>query len=232
MSTVELHKLNGDTSWLLRLPTSSSSKDTRFYNLVLDPWLDPTPQVDGSPLFSRQTRIEPAAFASIAELDSWLQQSQGGQLDAMLFSHPFTDHLHPETVAADAVSIAVLQRVTVFTTADSLAALRSLGVALDSAKIVNLSSLAARQDVDQVGKMPAGTSITHLRARDWSLSPAWPKLHSAILVSAPTTAGRVHIVYSPHGITPHSLPEILKQYPAENEKREFSSTASTAKRCP
>ncbi|CDS00295.1 hypothetical protein [Sporisorium scitamineum] len=159
MGAVELHKLNGDTSWLLRLPTWSPGKDARYYNLVLDPWLDATPQLDGSPLFSRQTRKEPAAFASVAQLDRWLNdQSQGsGQLDAILFSHPFTDHLHPETIADDD-SLAVLQRATIFTTADLLSALRSLPVKFDRSKVVNLSSVARRQDADQDGTLPEARS--------------------------------------------------------------------------
>ncbi|TKY89309.1 hypothetical protein EX895_001840 [Sporisorium graminicola] len=223
MAAVQLHKLNGDTSWLLRLPTMSSkspSQDARYYNLVLDPWLDATPQIDGSPLFSRQTRTEPATFASIAQLDQWLHsQSQGSEkLDAIVFSHPFTDHLHPETIT-DANSIAVLQRVTILTTDDSFSALRSLHVDLDRSKVVNLSSVATRQDADQDGTLPVGISIQHLPARDWALSPAWTKLHGAILVSCRTAAHPVHIVYSPHGITPTSLPDTFKQARQELEKR-------------
>ncbi|CBQ73223.1 conserved hypothetical protein [Sporisorium reilianum SRZ2] len=216
-AAVELHKLNGDTSWLLRLPTSSVGKG--YYNLVLDPWLDPTPQIDGTPLFSRQTRIEPAAFASIAQLDQWLHtRAQGNEkIDAVLFSHAFTDHLHPETVG-DADSITVLQRATIFTTADSLSALRALGVALDRSNVTNLSSVAAKRDADQDVTLPSGIRIQHLPARDWTLSPAWPKLHGALLVSCLNTPRPTHILYSPHGITRSSLSAFLKPRSA-HEKR-------------
>lgn len=208
MSAVELHKLNGDTSWLVRLPLSTATSSSPFYSLLLDPWLDPTPQIDGSPLFSRQTRIEPAAFASIAQLDRWLH-TRGGQIDAILFSHPFSDHVHPETVT-DAESLAVLRRVMVFTTSDSLSALRGLELRLDSERVVNLSSYAVRQDADQGGMLPEGVAIQHLRARDWAVSPAWNKLHGGILVSCSNGGQPVDILYSPHGITPTSLPKELK----------------------
>ncbi|EST05133.1 Beta-lactamase-like protein [Kalmanozyma brasiliensis GHG001] len=216
MTAVELHKLNGDTSWLVRLPRSTrkhpdahSSSHAAFYNLLLDPWLDPTPQIDGSPLFSRQTRIEPAAFASIVQLDRWLH-TQGGQIDAILFSHPFSDHVHPQTVT-DAESLAVLRRVMVFTTGDSLSALRGLKLGLDSEKVVNLSSYAFRQGTDQGEVLPEGIAIQHLKARDWAVSPAWNKLHGGILVSCSNGEQPVDILYSPHGVTPTSLPEELKE---------------------
>ncbi|KAJ9479308.1 hypothetical protein PHBOTO_002786 [Pseudozyma hubeiensis] len=206
---VELHKLNGDTSWLFRLPTSSQPANPHFYNLVVDPWLDPTPQVDGSPLFSRQTRIEPSAFASLAQLDAWLHTQSSGeqQIDAILFSHPFTDHLHPETIT-DQESLAVLRRATIFTTNDSLSALRSIKIDL-GAKVVNLSSIAVRQDPASP-TLPCGISVQHLPARDWTVSPAWSKLHGGILVTCSTTTP-TQILYSPHGITPTSLPPHLLQ---------------------
>ncbi|GAC93997.1 hypothetical protein PHSY_001566 [Pseudozyma hubeiensis SY62] len=210
MSAVGLHKLNGDTSWLFRLPTSShpaNPANSHFCNLVIDPWLDPTPQVDGSPLFSRQTRIEPSAFASLAKLDAWLHTQSSGKerIDAVLFSHPFTDHLHPETIT-DQESLAVLRRATIFTTNDSLAALRSIKVNL-GAKVVNLSSIAVRQD-PATSVLPHGITIDHLPAKDWAVSPAWSKLHGGILVSCSTTIP-TQILYSPHGITPTSLPPHL-----------------------
>lgn len=193
---VELHKLNGDTSWLIRLPLPASS--TGYYNLLIDPWLDPTPQIDGSVYFSKQTRVEQASFGSIAEVDNWLRLQSGNGIDAILLSHPFTDHLHPETIR-DVASRVVLQRVLVLTTADSLSVLKLLDLHLEPAKVVNLSSIACQQD--GCTALPAGIRIAHLLAKDWSLSPAWSALHSAIMIDLDST----HIVYSPHGITPTSL---------------------------
>lgn len=213
MAAVELHKLNGDTSWLFRLPCLSSVDATAtFYNVILDPWLHPTPQTDGSPLFSRQTRTEPAAFASIGALDEWLRdRSQGEErVDAILFSHSFTDHIHPQTLA-DHASLAVLRRVTVFTTTDSSAALRWLKVAVDHEKVVNLCSVDFGHDTDQNRVLPQGISVQHLPAKDWALSPAWSKLHGAILIRCQNTARPVQIVYSPHGITPTSLTASVRQ---------------------
>ncbi|SPO24596.1 uncharacterized protein UTRI_03865 [Ustilago trichophora] len=219
MAVVELHKLNGDTSWLVRLPTSPTAATGPFYNLVLDPWLHPTSQVDGSPIFSRQTRIEPAAFPSLAQLDQWLRsQSSEQRIDAILFSHPFTDHLHPETLT-DQESLGVLQRATIFTTGDSLSALRSVRVKLDAERVVNLSSIAVKQDADQQGAhLPIGMAIDHLPAKDWALSPAWGKLHGGILISCDNNAQKVKVLYSPHGITTTSLPSDLL-FKQDSEKR-------------
>lgn len=210
MAAVELHKLNGDTSWLFRLPKKQNERErSSFFNLVLDPWLDATPQIDGSPIFSRQTRVEPAAFSSLAELDQWLRSKDGaGQVDAVLLSHPFTDHLHPETIA-DNDSLAVLQRATIFTTSNSLSALRSLKLSLDPFRVINLESPAVRQDVEQAGYLPSGISIQHLPAKDWSFSPAWKKLHAGILISCSNSTKMTQILYSPHGVTPVSLPAQL-----------------------
>ncbi len=207
MAAVELHKLNGDTSWLIRLPLKQQLESRTFYNIVLDPWLHPTPQVDGSPLFSRQTRIEPAAFGSLAQLDCWLRSlSSNEALDAVLFSHPFTDHLHPETVC-DKDSLAVLRAVkAIFTTNDSLSALRALGVkGIPAASIVDITSTAYRQDGGDTDVLPTGIEIEHLPARDWAASPAWHKLHSGILISCANAATPTQILYSPHGVTPRSI---------------------------
>lgn len=206
-----LHKLNGDTSWLVRLALPNS---TRYYNLLIDPWLDPTPQIDGSVYFSKQTRVEQAAFGSIAEVDDWLRtQPSGNGIDAILFSHPFTDHLHPETIR-DPPSRAVLQRVLVLTTADSLAGLKLLDLHLEPAKVVNLSSRSCQQD--GCTALPAGITVAHLLAKDWSLSPAWSSLHSGILIAVELT----QILYSPHGITPTSLsPHLTTHSQSEAVKR-------------
>lgn len=223
MVAVELHKLNGDTSWLVRLPRpSQDTTGSTLYNLVLDPWLHSAPQVDGLPIFSRQTRIETAAFSSLAQLDAWLRlQGKEERLDAVLLSHPFTDHLHPETLT-DADSLAILQRCTVFTTRDALSALRSFKVDLDANKVVNLSSPAVRQDADQPGILPSGIQIEHLPARDWALSPAWSKLHGGIRVSCSNVSGkRVQILYSPHGITPKSLPHPLRLQESDTAEDEI-----------
>lgn len=224
MAAVQLHKLNGDTSWIVRLPIAST-QDTNavlFYNLVLDPWLHPTPQVDGLPIFSRQTRIEPASFKSLAELDHWLSsQSKRERIDAVLFSHPFSDHLHPDTISDDD-SLTVLQRAIIFTTADSLSAFRSLKIAkrLDSSNIVNLSSALVKQDAEQLSYTPTGISIEYFPARDWAVPPAWSKLHGGILISCNHSAKPTQILYSPHGMTPTSLPpRLLPSQPDQKEDR-------------
>lgn len=204
---MELHKLNGDTSWLVRLPLPNSA---RHYHLLIDPWLDPTPQIDGSVYFSKQTRVEPAAFGSIAEVDDWLRALPGGNgVDAILLSHPFTDHLHPETIR-DLPSRAVLQRVLVLTTADSLAVLKLLDLHLEPTNVVNLSSRSSQQD--GCTALPAGVTISHLLAKDWSLSPAWSALHSGIMIAVDSA----QILYSPHGITPTSLAPHLTAHSQSN----------------
>jgi hypothetical protein len=224
MALVELHKLNGDTSWLVRLPRdpTQDAEDSAFYNLVLDPWLHPTPQVDGSPIFSRQTRIEPASSKSLAELDHWLSsQSTRERIDAVLFSHPFSDHLHEDSIS-DADSLGVLQRATIFTTGDSLSAFRSLKIAksLYRSKIIDISSAMVKRDADQHSYTPSGISVEHLPAKDWAMSPAWSKLHGGILISCSNGANTTQILYSPHGMTPKSLPASLMPKDAAAGKQE------------
>lgn len=206
MTAVQLHKLNGDSSWLVCLPKHTGSS---FYNIAIDPWLHPAPQVDGLPAFSRQTRVEPAAFASLAELDHWLRRDQEhGQLDAVLFSHPFSDHLHPDTLS-DRDALAVLQRATIYATRPALTALHSLNLPLDASKIVDLSPSFFKPGAKQYDFLPPGISIELLPAREWALSPAWAGLHTGILLSCSNGATRTQLLYSPHGITRQSLPESL-----------------------
>jgi len=136
----------------------------------------------------------------------------------VLFSHPFTDHLHPETIR-DEDSLAVLQRTTVFTTRDSLAALRLLKIPLDSTRVFDISSAAYKQDADQSNILPPGIAIKHWQARDWAVSPAWSKLHAGILISCSSGAKSAEILYSPHGMTPKSLPSAYMGMSSEDVKR-------------
>ncbi|PWY99544.1 hypothetical protein BCV70DRAFT_201111 [Testicularia cyperi] len=256
--SVELHKLNGDTSWLVRIPlptsndngndhTDGSSNQDRTFDLVIDPWLHPAAQIDGASCFSKQTRVQQAQFDSIADLDRWLrsrpatsdrlqntcraahdendQDGHGEGINAVLFSHPFTDHLHPETLQ-DTASRRVLERATILTTADSLDGLQSLRLDLDPRKIVNLcnsrkTTLNREQDKEQKKEkerasslfprvLPTGVTVHYLAAKDWSLSPAWSKLHGGILITVDpprdsSDASPLEILYAPHGISAKSV---------------------------
>lgn len=62
--------------------------------------------MDFHPLFSAQTRIESAEFGNIGQLEEFLakeaktgtegRSSPSPQVDGILISHPFTDHMHKE----------------------------------------------------------------------------------------------------------------------------------------
>ena len=76
-STMQLTKLNADSSWLLSLDG---------VKVLVDPWFTET-QVDFHPLFSRQFHQSPQPL--VRELV---------RPDYIFISHPFTDHCNKETL--------------------------------------------------------------------------------------------------------------------------------------
>lgn len=84
---MKLTRLNGDSSWLLQLDSLS---------LLIDPWLYGS-QTDLAAWFSRQWHTEKCV--SVDQLP---------QIDAILISHPFTDHCHKETLLKFSSDIPVL----------------------------------------------------------------------------------------------------------------------------
>lgn len=207
-------RLNGDTTWLLRLPVTGTRGG---YNLLIDPWLASTAQTDYYQWFSSQTRIVDAQYASLKELGSALAEGlatarvQGGvdtgqeippRIDGILLSHPFTDHMHPESLLAYHDES---RQLDVFCTPQSHAAFQRLLGDDKSKQSYNLHIVSdaprdlppdvAASDVMRIHRLPAQESA-------WTHGPAWADLHSGILIQIGTSA----IVYSPHGTLASSLP--------------------------
>ena len=173
---VTLTRLNGDTSWLIVFGSG--------YRLVVDPWLHDSAQVDGHALFSAQRRVEGASVGRLADV-GW---------DGVVFSHPFSDHMHPRTIA-DALP---LEGAVYAATAACRRALERIGVC------TAITTLEGKGEGEGAGavQIAPGVSARFLPARERRLSPAWTPLHAALLLEAPDAA----ILYSPHGIGPDSLP--------------------------
>ncbi|KAE8249296.1 hypothetical protein A4X06_0g3299 [Tilletia controversa] len=92
----------------MTLPFRAEDGQERTFNLVLDPWLDESNQIDMNFAFSVQTRVIKAVAGSLSEVDALIANSRddkddasgsnSGRVDALVLSHPFTDHAHPQTL--------------------------------------------------------------------------------------------------------------------------------------
>lgn len=264
-----LRRLNADTSWLLQVPvidgqrTKGDAAGTPTYNIVVDPWLAPSRQVDYHPLFSAQTRGEEASYASLSALSQALshhtleasarERTQGGartedgggkaddddndvdrdtaaikgnRIDAILISHPFTDHAHPETLW----DLPQVQSgpIDIFCTKQSHKAVTALldkrrGGAKESFRLRLLDILDEEFDdrtrdgslttllSHQQDGLPQGLRLLRLPAKEsWTYGPAWADLHSAVALVWRNPLGRTSsIVYSPHGTLAKSIPDVL-----------------------
>ncbi|PWN50785.1 hypothetical protein IE53DRAFT_386904 [Violaceomyces palustris] len=223
---VKLVRLNGDSSWLIQIPIAaqsyrSESRKTTF-NLLVDPWLNPSSQVDAHPLFSEQVRLQPSSFGSIKQLDHHLRSSTSSPsthhdldppsgLDAILLSHPFTDHSHPQTLLDDES----YKRYPFFTTSYSTPSFLGLIPDRERSSVEYHQLDQTSSNLDRVTSssraLPQGVGMFHLPTREWS-GPAWKKLHGAILIlhslsSSPESTSS--ILYTPHGTCPTSIPSLL-----------------------
>jgi hypothetical protein len=222
-----LRRLNYDSSWLLCLPTAEEHS-TKTFNIVIDPWLDPSEQVDFGASFSWQRRIKPALASSIVELEALLQDEGDGQegadtsdtrprsyrVDAIVLSHPFTDHMHPPTLQAcfDQRSIPI------FATFDTIAALRKI---VGREVKVHAIDTAHMQESPKARSKPVGlpSNVTILQAlpqERFSMlkgpaGMAWKRLHGGLVIVWHTKEHdrRSSLVYSPHGLTARSIPSWL-----------------------
>lgn len=204
---------------------------------LLDPWLDDSSQVDFAPRFSEQRRIVPSLATSVTALESLLQsendddddddEKEGGpgrasrHIDAILISHPFTDHAHPETLLDESLPA----RIPIYTAPEAGKRLRGLLahvqpksqqrniVDIEVAQMDEKSAPAWLQDAS----LGANVHFVFVPARESIFSAghgvAWPSLHGAVVVlyRHPGSATRDigSIVYSPHGLAPTSVPRWL-----------------------
>jgi hypothetical protein len=215
---------------------------------LIDPWLDESEQVDYHASFSQQKRTTPALANSIDDLEALLKaedaeaesnsstskpRPKSHRIDAILLSHPFTDHMHPPTIQKG-----MSEKTLFLVTWDSKAALMSLlggkrkveerGInvlELVKADFTQKPAFLNNNERNQTAKraLPYNLEIMQLQPRErFSLLAgpagiAWSKLHGAILImwSNPdhkdSSASVEHhsMLYTPHGISPTSIPTWL-----------------------
>jgi hypothetical protein len=216
-----------------------SPADHAIESQLVDPWLDESVQVDYHAAFSEQKRTEPALCSSVSSLEDMLaseEEMQGAksedsrgtskQIDAILISHPFTDHMHPGTLNDSSVPT----RIPFFVTNDSKAALESLlggkKRLADEKRTISLLDQAKhetapeRPSEDKKRTLPCNINIMQILPRErFSLlsgaaSIAWSKLHGGILFlwqTSQSDLGSTHsLIYSPHGLGSKSVPAWLQ----------------------
>lgn len=128
-----LSRLNGDSSWLIECPDSNEElqqnhpheyaeagrnkssalnktrrKSKEPCRIILDPWLEPSPGIDGCACFSTTFPTSPAVDIndlllnfppSIAdEDDNTMTTARRTSINAIVISLPFSDHCHEDTL--------------------------------------------------------------------------------------------------------------------------------------
>ncbi|CAD6913222.1 unnamed protein product [Tilletia controversa] len=222
-------RLNGDTSWLITLPFRAEDGQERTFNLVLDPWLDESNQIDMTFAFSVQTRVIKAVAGSLSEVDALIANSRddkddasgsnSGRVDALVLSHPFTDHAHPQTLT-DRSNRTDLR---LSGTPDALRSIRGLpGLPFKDVNTIPLASWdTSPLNEPSSSPLAPGIRIVRLAAVErfaaLRYGPAWSTLHGGLAIVWQTEAGSSSsprfgaIVYSPHGIMPASVPPWLNK---------------------
>lgn len=239
----QLRRLNLDSSWLLTLP-ALYEYPTSTVNLLLDPWLDPSEQIDYARSFSVQRRVTPALASSIADLEQLLQREASEStsvnalspadprpasscIDAIVLSHAFTDHMHPQTLTDKSVPV----RIPLLTTADALTPLRALVGKQRTIFTIAAADMKCRpallsdngtqtHSIQTLAPLPANVSILHavpqerMRMLQGPAGFAWQKLHGGLIILWKDTgstdrAAYDSLLYSPHGIASTSIPSWL-----------------------
>ncbi|CEH16042.1 hypothetical protein CBOM_05917 [Ceraceosorus bombacis] len=224
-----LQRLNGDTAWLLSLPTYDDSahehcSQSGIFTLAIDPWLHTAGSTSYHPKFSREVRAVQAVVPSIEALDEQIHElvrlrstsaardEASSGLDAVLTAFEFTDHAHPESLAN------IPARVALFATQNASKHVHD--VASRQPLIIAVSSWNQRPSWD--GKvdsnLPQNVQLLTIPAREgWH--PAWPRLHNALLIlwrqrstsfkDQGSAWKERYLLYSPHGIEETSVPPWL-----------------------
>ncbi|KDR67082.1 hypothetical protein GALMADRAFT_273280 [Galerina marginata CBS 339.88] len=238
-----LTHLNADTSWLLSIPlppappnpaeSDSIKKERLYFHILLDPWFRGS-QSDVAAFFSEQWHATPSDIQTISELlhlisslessasdsdsnsESELDSSSvedEGEIDAVLISHEFTDHMHQATLQE------ISPAVPVYAPAKAAGIIRSWNHFRRVITVVN---------VTREGDAPIGA-----KWRDelpWTVEglPSWLRfgrleeggksllsIHSALVVVFETLTPHrpgselgvdaEAVIYTPHGIPPSPL---------------------------
>ncbi|UZJ55437.1 hypothetical protein CBS101457_004757 [Exobasidium rhododendri] len=251
MSGVKLRRVNYDSSWLVTIRTDPIYRTSTF-NLLIDPWLDESEQVDYHATFSGQKRTTPALASSIHDLESLLERegkeeddvTEKGEhderlpsrrIDAIVFSHPFTDHMHPPTLNDESVTSG---RIPLFVTLDARPALETIlgGKKKIESKYINIIEMTEAKhhkvpaflqsgSNTKSSSLPSNLEILQVLPQE-RFSPlagpagiAWGKLHGGVIILWKESNPNINkkgptshhsILYSPHGISRLSTPFWLK----------------------
>lgn len=225
----QLRRINFDSTWLLTLPTPiEHAKST--YNLLIDPWLSDAEQIDLVVGFSAQKRQTEALARSIGELESVLEREgkssdinthrpPSTKIDAIIISHPFSDHLHPQTITDERVT----GRIPIFVTQDAKGALKKLlgskgkSHSITTIKVASTSTspswISDSSQTTNTGSLFNNFEIFQALPQEKHLyfqgpaGMAWKKLHGGLIFLWRSTDHSFNsIIYSPHGLTANSIP--------------------------
>lgn len=224
---LELLHLNHDSSWLLTYTPSDRARPP--FNLVIDPWLAGA-QYDIHPSFSRQIHTFKPHISSLSELEIILANRTPPQLiDAILISHPFTDHCHLQTLQ----TLSPTYQAPIFVGTEKTRAVLKDTRFEHHCHVIPLFKKGAATDFLQIR---LSDLITHPRTDDGSQegAHAFPDdlhmmyiptsnrldmtgihLHGSIVIAVGGCSDSPlaqSIIYSPHGMPSRSYKGFLQQY--------------------
>lgn len=222
-----LTHLNADTSWLLSLPYPvGASRPTarRFFNVLIDPWLQ-GPQTDLASWFSRQWHAIVSSVQTIADLNTCLKDLEtiarcqfsispehsdealdaGPELDAtryidmVIISHEFTDHCNRATLQE------IPPDTPVFATDAAARLISSWNHFHNVHRIASLSRRKPDWRDLSPDTLPPWIGISRITGKKDRLY-----FHSAILISFTIRSESQDdltegIIYTPHGILADNL---------------------------
>lgn len=158
-------------------------------------------------------------------------RSPSRQVDAILLSHPFTDHTHPQTLKDSSIP----KRIPYYVTEDSEGAFKKLAGGREVITIRHadhrtapdfLSESGGAESLDKKSKkLPKNVCILKVQTQErfgilsGATGLAWPKLHGAVLILWKSLEkGSYHsILYTPHGTSSTSMPIWLQDEKIQHE---------------
>jgi Beta-lactamase superfamily domain len=202
-----LHHLNADSSWLFQVPRPDSSGGKRFFNIVIDPWLQ-GPQSDVASWFSQQWHAEESAVQTIPDVQNLALRAEDESLnipldfviDVIAIAHEFTDHCHHDTLCA------FPRTVPVYAPAKAAALIKSWQhfdtvVLMPDMNSLDWQSLST-------APLPSWLTVARIMSRTDALY-----YHSAILLAWKTNERAECLVYTPHGVKPDAIVPLLSAEP-------------------
>ncbi|MCB9681232.1 MAG: MBL fold metallo-hydrolase [Alphaproteobacteria bacterium] len=176
MHGIELHRLNEDSSWVMTVDGT---------RLLVDPWLD-GPAVIGVPSLHIAHHTGPTVAPSALP-----------EVDALLISHPFPDHLHRDTLAQ------LPRDLPAYAPRVATTQVRWVGGLTRVTALPDVTAQAAR------GARPAPIRIG--RAEVWYLRAAslFDPTHNGVVIRGADSGATV--LYAPHGLMPGATVRAVEQ---------------------